>query len=499
MMYLYGNLIREPKQELKMFVTGRVNYSKFRYSLGIAINSVLSSFGWNKVAYVYSNERDKYKCSILKNDIQDAFSVTNDVIINVIVEMKNLTFQGITQALGDVSSRARTEGYGFKRRFVLAAKDAGYLNEEYLYIFADTKSKGFQIPLFGGRQRLIWEDIEATKDGRDEEAKMAFGQTLVVSDHMGSGGPDRDQDSFSKEIISRMKDAPFNCVDDCNKTEYSYAAAYAGELHDCVYVYARALNSTLKKNATAFRNGTTIIENIEMTFDGMSGVVKMGKNGVRYPIFYFDALDKNGNQTLLGTVSVQGDFGRYEPLYTIESEIWWARGGVRPLDEPLCGFAGDQEEYVAALKHEAMVHRVDGRRQEIRQMRELKNDNLNRFIGFCLDGPQLMSLWKYCARGSLCDVIVKKSTIMDGFFVCALLRDIVDGLLFIHRSFLRCHGLLTSKCCLIDDRWQVKITSYGLEEIRKFDKLSPKDLLWTAPEILRQDAVNGSQEGDIYR
>ncbi|KAJ1352393.1 hypothetical protein KIN20_008719 [Parelaphostrongylus tenuis] len=49
----------------------------------------------------------------------------------------------------------------------------------------------------------------------------------------------------------------------------SDAAAYAGQLFDSLYVYARALNSTLKQNATAVRNGTAIIENVEMTFDGL--------------------------------------------------------------------------------------------------------------------------------------------------------------------------------------------------------------------------------------
>ncbi|KAJ1352391.1 hypothetical protein KIN20_008717 [Parelaphostrongylus tenuis] len=107
-------------------------------------------------------------------------------------------------------------------------------------------------------------------------------------------------------------------------------------------------------------------------------------------------------------------------------------------------------------------------------LRDLENDNLNRFIGICFDGPQMMSLWKYCARGSLSDVIMKDSAMMDGFIVSALLRDIMNGLHFIHHSFLQYHGFLTSKCCLTDDRWQVKISTYGLQEICKFDKISPK-------------------------
>ncbi|VDM63501.1 unnamed protein product [Angiostrongylus costaricensis] len=280
--------------------------------------------------------------------LSDAFSETNDVIITITVEIRKMKFEDIARVLGDVSLRARVvvvclpEGYGFKRTFILAAKDAGFLNEEYLYIFADTKSKGFYIPLLGGKERLIWKDVETPSDGRDAEAMMAFGRTLVISDHMGTGGSEDGYDAFSKEVISRMKDSPFNCVDDCNKTEYSYAAAYAGELFDSLYVYARALNATLKQNATALRNGTTIIENVEMTFDGMSGVVKVGKNGVRFPNFYVDGLDKNGKQILLGTVSVEGDRGLYEPMYASETGIWWARGGLRPRDEPLCGFSGDK-------------------------------------------------------------------------------------------------------------------------------------------------------------
>ncbi|KAK6032555.1 hypothetical protein OSTOST_01265, partial [Ostertagia ostertagi] len=107
-------------------------------------------------------------------------------------------------------------------------------------------------------------------------------------------------------------------------------------------------------------------------------------------------------------------------------------------------------------------------------MRELEHDNINRFLGLCLDGPQLLSIWKYCARGSVNDVITKGSVSMDNVFVFALLRDIANGLAFIHHSFLQYHGFLTSECCLVDDRWQAKISDYGLKKLRVHDKLSPE-------------------------
>ncbi|KAJ1358082.1 hypothetical protein KIN20_016392 [Parelaphostrongylus tenuis] len=118
----------------------------------------------------------------------DAFSETNDIIITLNIEIKKIVPNDITEALKQVTLQARivvvclAEGYGNKRMFILTAKDAGFLNKEYVYLFADTKSKGFSVPLAGGKQRLIWKDIKTPKDGRDEEAMMAFAQTLIISD-----------------------------------------------------------------------------------------------------------------------------------------------------------------------------------------------------------------------------------------------------------------------------------------------------------------------------
>lgn len=37
------------------------------------------------------------------------------------------------------------------------------------------------------------------------------------------------------------------------------------------------------------------------------------------------------------------------------------------------------------------------------------------------------------------------------------------GLDFIHtNNFVNCHGRFTSRCCLVDERWVVKISDYGL-------------------------------------
>jgi len=81
---------------------------------------------------------------------------------------------------------------------------------------------------------------------------------------------------------------------------------------------------------------------------------------------------------------------------------------------------------------------------------------------------------------------------------------------YIHQSPLKFHGYLKSTNCVIDSRWVLKVTDFGLlncYDIQKATRsLKNTELLWTAPEHLRQGFVlnkdvvikTGSQMGDVY-
>lgn len=60
---------------------------------------------------------------------------------------------------------------------------------------------------------------------------------------------------------------------------------------------------------------------------------------------------------------------------------------------------------------------------------------------------------------------------------------------------------MKSSNCLIDSRWTLKLTDFGLPKIYSNQNnkrnLKSSDLLWTAPEHLRNFEY-GSQAGDIY-
>ncbi|TPP61763.1 Guanylate cyclase [Fasciola gigantica] len=141
---------------------------------------------------------------------------------------------------------------------------------------------------------------------------------------------------------------------------------------------------------------------------------------------------------------------------------------------------------------------------QVRTLREIRNENINQMIGCYVDISSLCLVYEHCSRGSLLDIINKESINLDWEFKLSLITDVVKGMRFLHASPARKHGWLKSSNCCVDGRWVVKITDYGLPDIYGIygeeRKVEDKELLWTAPEHLREspDAHFGSQKGDVY-
>ena len=66
---------------------------------------------------------------------------------------------------------------------------------------------------------------------------------------------------------------------------------------------------------------------------------------------------------------------------------------------------------------------------------------------------------------------------------------------YLHNSDIKVHGRLKSTNCVVDGRFTCKITDYGLPLLynaqkiddEKFGNEKAEDLLWTAPELLKND------------
>uniref|UniRef100_A0A8D8V8Q4 Guanylate cyclase n=1 Tax=Cacopsylla melanoneura TaxID=428564 RepID=A0A8D8V8Q4_9HEMI len=135
----------------------------------------------------------------------------------------------------------------------------------------------------------------------------------------------------------------------------------------------------------------------------------------------------------------------------------------------------------------------------------LRHENLNPFIGFLWDPSAPALVWEFCCRGSLEDVLVQDEIKLDWTFRLSLLTDLVRGMRYLHSVPHRLHGNLTSRNCVIDARWVLKITDYSLGSFYELQNLPPRqktarELLWTAPELLRDQTlrVRGTQPGDVY-
>lgn len=53
---------------------------------------------------------------------------------------------------------------------------------------------------------------------------------------------------------------------------------------------------------------------------------------------------------------------------------------------------------------------------------------------------------------------------LDWSFRLSLLTDLVRGMRYLHSSPLRIHGALSSRNCVVDARWVLKVTDYGLNQ-----------------------------------
>ncbi|KAM9806884.1 atrial natriuretic peptide receptor 1 isoform X2 [Syngnathus typhle] len=143
---------------------------------------------------------------------------------------------------------------------------------------------------------------------------------------------------------------------------------------------------------------------------------------------------------------------------------------------------------------------------ELKHMRDVQNEHLTRFIGACIYPPNTCIITEYCPRGSLQDILENDSITLDWMFKYSLINDIVKGMVFLHNSVLVSHGKLKSSNCVVDKRFVLKITDYGLSSLQT-ESQPAKDghayyaqRLWMAPELLRAEAPppQGTQKSDIY-
>ncbi|XP_071513605.1 receptor-type guanylate cyclase Gyc76C-like isoform X3 [Panulirus ornatus] len=153
--------------------------------------------------------------------------------------------------------------------------------------------------------------------------------------------------------------------------------------------------------------------------------------------------------------------------------------------------------------------------KEMRNMREMKQNNVCAFIGAFVEQRKMAHgehsrvtfVTEYCTRGSLLDILGLEDIKLDCLFISSLVHDLLKGMLFLHSHFGP-HGNLKSSNCVVNGRWVLQVTDFGLYDLRcetlrhleKDDRVQfDQRMLWRAPELLRAGIdAPGTKEGDVY-
>ncbi|XP_034729528.1 atrial natriuretic peptide receptor 2-like [Etheostoma cragini] len=265
---------------------------------------------------------------------------------------------------------------------------------------------------------------------------------------------------------------------------------------------------------------------VHVSSSGVTGQVHLDENGDRETDFaLWDMIDNNTSAFQIVLVYNSSE----EQLTAIPGTTLQWLGGVPPLDVPVCGFKNDNPAcltktvtihqmvsiiifflFMMTLTITVFIYSClqrgsnygslmtgDGNMQvfaktgyykgnivaikytnrkrielnrkvlfELKHMRDVQNEHLTRFIGACIDPPNTCIITEYCPRGSLQDILENDSITLDWMFKYSLINDIVKGMVFLHNSVIVSHGKLKSSNCVVDNRFVLKITDYGLSSFR---------------------------------
>ncbi|XP_055353552.1 atrial natriuretic peptide receptor 2-like [Paramacrobiotus metropolitanus] len=150
--------------------------------------------------------------------------------------------------------------------------------------------------------------------------------------------------------------------------------------------------------------------------------------------------------------------------------------------------------------------------EELNIMKTMDHTNLHHFVGIVVrnDGICHFVSGETCRKGTLADVLENELIKLDWFFKNSMIRDLVSGMAYLHTTPFVSHGFLSALTCLIDSRFTLKITDYGISYFRHPSDFVPprpgidnmrslQTFLWRAPELLRHAMpMRGTQKGDVY-
>uniref|UniRef100_A0A8C6TU23 Guanylate cyclase n=1 Tax=Neogobius melanostomus TaxID=47308 RepID=A0A8C6TU23_9GOBI len=475
--------------------------------LGRFVLRLCENFNWEHVMLVFSDSKvDDRSCYFAIEGLFMELHSLNMTPGNLVFE-ENKTPINYSDLVSNIQNDGRVMficcSPDVFRRLMVEFRNANLPHEQYVFFFID---------VFGDSLNSEPKTPWARGDEYDPIAKDAFQSVKIVTYR-------EPQNPEYRDFVKQLK-ADF--------LAFSQMNIIPGGFYDGLMLYAHALNESLnefnKTGSVPFLepvphqglghilrvtrpSGTEVTRRMwNRTYHGQSRntssklKMKLEKElvaqlwRIHWDDIHMSNLDKVLRSGSRMTLSLRGS--NYGSLMTGDGNLQvFAKTGY---------YKGN----IVAMKY-TNKKRVELNRKvlfELKHMRDVQNEHLTRFIGACIDPPNICIITEYCPRGSLQDILENDSITLDWMFKYSLINDIVKGMLFLHNSVIMSHGKLKSSNCVVDNRFVLKITDYGLSSFRT-DSETGSDAhayyaqrLWMAPEILRLEnpPPHGTQKGDVY-
>ncbi|KAM9061462.1 guanylate cyclase 2G-like [Sarcophilus harrisii] len=471
--------------------------------MGEVLQAILYYFGWKHIALFGGTSRDSSwhesdeLWTTVENQLKSHFVITTQVrhtSKNQTVLLENLR-HGTSSARIIILICSMTDAW----TILLATETLDLPPGKFVFIILQQSEDDF------------WKEV-LNHQKNDHLLKAFDSMFLIAITSFVEHSKDYD---FMREVYEKLKEKPFLS----SLSSVEQVSAYSAYLHDAVLLYASAVKTMLKKGKD-FRDGRQLVNTMKddnlAEFHGITMIIVMTLTilitvfGVASIVFF---LKMQKNNLLVPHNSAWWKIN-YEdiiilPLNKVQAAMWESQRGT-PMSRGTgsCGSGMMTSSNLSSDFQDKQEEEVFYTTVGLYQMCELKHENIVPFFGICSEPPNICLIIQYCRKGSLKDVLRNSDIELDWIFKLSFAYDIVNGMLFLHKSPLNSHGNLKPSNCLVDSRMQVKLSGFGLWELKHGRKSRSKneknteysELYWTAPELLRleEPSAHGTQKGDVY-
>eukprot|EP01121_Diplochlamys_sp_Union-15-3_P005607 TRINITY_DN1593_c0_g1_i2.p1 TRINITY_DN1593_c0_g1~~TRINITY_DN1593_c0_g1_i2.p1 ORF type:complete len:274 (-),score=38.28 TRINITY_DN1593_c0_g1_i2:95-916(-) len=139
--------------------------------------------------------------------------------------------------------------------------------------------------------------------------------------------------------------------------------------------------------------------------------------------------------------------------------------------------------------------------KEVEAMASVNHPNIVKFIGACVESPNIGIISEYMPLGSLRSILDNKTYIPPETIIL-LARDVAKAMKYLHLMGI-IHRDLKSANLLVAADWHVKVTDFGMAKLMRESSLGNMTgnvgtLAWVAPEVLDPTVQTYTEKVDVY-